>query len=77
MQLTIFTMDLKLMIDYPVWVIGGEVLAEIGGKSTNIAWLYGKLRSGYKVVDIGIATARTIRSSKLYHGKNYDNHLEE
>ena len=42
---------------------GGKVLAEIGGKSTNIAWLYGKLRSGYKVVDIGIDTARTIRSS--------------
>ena len=42
---------------------GGKVLAEIGGKSSNIAWLYGKLRSGYKVIDIGIDTVRTTRSS--------------
>lgn len=42
---------------------GGKVLAEIGGKASNVAWLYGKLRSGYKVVDIGIDTARAIRSS--------------
>lgn len=42
---------------------GGKVLAEIGGKSSNIAWLYGKLRSDYKVIDIGIDTVRTTRSS--------------
>lgn len=42
---------------------GGKVLAEIGGKTSNIAWLYGKLRSGYKVIDIGIDISRTARSS--------------
>lgn len=42
---------------------GGKVLAEIGGKASNIAWLYGKLRSGYKVIDIGIDSTRLIRSS--------------
>ena len=42
---------------------GGKVLAEVGGKASNIAWLYGKVRSGYKVVDIGIDISRTVRSS--------------
>ena len=43
--------------------IGGKILAEIGGKVDNVAWLYGKLRSGYRVVDIGIDSTRIIRSS--------------
>ena len=38
-------------------------LAEIAGKSTNIAWLYGKVRAGYTVIDIGIDICRTRRSS--------------
>ena len=42
---------------------GGRVLAEIGGKASNIAWLYGKLRRGYTVIDIGIDVGRTVRSS--------------
>lgn len=42
---------------------GGKVLAEIGGKASNVTWLYGKLRSGYKVVDIGIDIGRAARSS--------------
>ena len=42
---------------------GGRVLAEIGGKASNIAWLYGKLRQGYTIVDIGIDVGRTVRSS--------------
>ena len=42
---------------------GGKALAEIGGKASNIVWLYGKLRSGYKVIDIGIDSTRLIRSS--------------
>ncbi len=42
---------------------GGKVLAEICGKTSNVAWLYGKLRSGYRVVDIGIDSARLARSS--------------
>ena len=42
---------------------GGKVLAEIGGKVDNVLWLYGKLKSGYKVVDIGVDLARTTRSS--------------
>lgn len=37
---------------------GGKVLAEIGGKASNIAWLYGKVRSGYTIVDIGIDIGR-------------------
>ncbi len=42
---------------------GDKALAEIGGKASNVAWLYNKLRSGYKVVDIGIDSIRTVRSS--------------
>ena len=41
----------------------GKVLAEIGGKLDNAAWLFGKLRSGYTVVDIGIDVTREARSS--------------
>lgn len=42
---------------------GGKIIAEIGGKASNVAWLYGKLRSGFKVVDIGIDVSRTVRNS--------------
>ena len=41
----------------------GKVLAEIGGKTSNVLWLFGKLRSGYTVVDIGIDASRLTRSS--------------
>ena len=34
--------------------LGGKILAEIGGKSDNLFWLYGKLRQGYTIIDIGI-----------------------
>lgn len=45
---------------------GRKVLAEIGEKASNIAWIYGKLRSGYTVIDIGL---KTIHSSKgLWYG---------
>ena len=42
---------------------GGKILAEVGGKASNIAWLYGKVRSGYKIIDIGIDIGRIGRSS--------------
>lgn len=42
---------------------GGKVLAEIGGKISNATWLYEKLRDGYRVIDIGIDSMRTVRSS--------------
>ena len=42
---------------------GGKILAEIGGKASNITWLYGKVRKGYTVVDIGIDMGRATRSS--------------
>ena len=42
---------------------GGKVFAEIGGKVSNIAWLYGKVRKGYTVIDIGIDIGRVTRSS--------------
>ena len=49
---------------------GGKILAEIGGKISNITWLFGKLRKGYTIIDIGIdisrvssKTGRLIRSS--------------
>lgn len=42
---------------------GGKVLAEIGGKISNMSWLYSKLRKGYKIVDIGIDIGRVGRSS--------------
>lgn len=39
------------------------MLAEIGGKTSNVAWLYGKLRGGYTVVDIGINIGIATRKS--------------
>jgi hypothetical protein len=42
---------------------GGKILAEVGGKISNVAWLYGKVRSGYTVIDIGIDISRTSRIS--------------
>ena len=42
---------------------GGKVLAELGGKASNVAWLYGKLKSGYKIIDIGVDIGRISRSS--------------
>ena len=42
---------------------GGKALAEIGGKTSNAAWLYSKLRKGYTVLDIGIDIGRYRRSS--------------
>ena len=42
---------------------GGKALAEICGKTSNIAWLFGKLQRGYRVVDIGLDAERTARSS--------------
>ena len=41
----------------------GKLIAEIGGKVDNMAWLYDKLRRGYTVVDIGIDATRVARSS--------------
>ena len=41
----------------------GKIAAEVIGKASNAAWLYDKLRSGYKVVDIGIDSSRAARSS--------------
>ena len=41
----------------------GKAVAEIGGKASNIAWLYNKLRSGFTVFDIGIDLTRSFRSS--------------
>lgn len=40
-----------------------KMLAEIGGKTFNVAWLYGKFRSGYKVVGVGIDIGKTARNS--------------
>lgn len=37
--------------------------AAIGGKTSNILWLYSKVRTGYKIIDIGIDSTRVIRSS--------------
>lgn len=45
---------------------GGKALAEIAGKADNMVWLYGKLRKGYTVIDIGIDTIRTARSSSYF-----------
>ncbi len=41
----------------------GKVLAEFGGKVSNASWLYGKLRKGYRIIDIGIDSKRIARSS--------------
>ena len=43
--------------------IVGKAIAEVGGKLQNAAWLYGKLRAGYTIVDIGIDANRMTRSS--------------
>ena len=40
----------------------GHIFAEIGGKADNAFWLYGKLRNGYKIFDIGIDANRARRS---------------
>ena len=45
---------------------GGKMLAEIGGKADNLAWLYDKLRKGYTVIDVGIDVGRTARSSSYF-----------
>ena len=42
---------------------GKYIRAELFGKMSNAAWLYGKLRKGYTVIDIGIDIGRTSRSS--------------
>ena len=43
-----------------------------GGKASNIAWLYGKLRSNYKVVDIGINIGRVRnKTGKLVRSSSY------
>lgn len=44
-------------------VKAGKLLAEIGGKADNAAWLYGKLRKGYTVIDVGVDFCREKRSS--------------
>ena len=51
---------------------GGKVLAEFGGKTSNVVWLYGKLRSGYKVVDIGIDIGRVSnKTGKIVRSSSY------
>ena len=52
---------------------GGKVLAEICGKADNMMWLYGKLRKGYTIVDIGIDIGRTVRSSSYFFEKLFLN----
>ena len=42
---------------------GGKFLAEIGGKGSNVIWLYKKARKGYTIIDIGIDIKRATRSS--------------
>ncbi len=41
----------------------GKIAAEIAGKASNFAWLYNKLRTGYKIYDIGTDVNRALRSS--------------
>ena len=41
----------------------GKVVAEVAGKASNFTWLYGKLRQGYQIVDIGIDMSKVVRSS--------------
>ncbi len=51
---------------------GGRVLAEIGGKTSNIMWLYGKARSGYTIIDIGIDISRVSnKTGKLSRSSSY------
>ena len=40
----------------------GDVLGNVVSKIDNATWLYQKLRTGYKVVDIGIDLSKTARS---------------
>ena len=42
---------------------GGKVLAEIGGKLDNAFWLFGKLETGYTIIDAGIDVTRKKRST--------------
>lgn len=49
----------------------GKVLAETGGKTSNLAWLYTKVQSGYKIVDIGIDIGRVSKSGKLVRSSSY------
>ena len=44
----------------------GKVFAKIFGKTSNAFWLYNKLRSGYKVIDIGIDIGRVARSPSYF-----------
>lgn len=51
---------------------GGKVLVKFCGKASNAAWLYGKLRSGYKVVDIGIDIGRVSnKTGKIVRSSSY------
>lgn len=50
----------------------GKTGAEIGGKISNSFWLYNKLRSGYKVVDIGIDSSRVCnKTGRLVRSSSY------
>ena len=44
----------------------GHFVAEICGKADNALWLYGKLKHGYKVFDIGIDLTRVTRSGSYF-----------
>jgi len=50
----------------------GKISAEIGGKGSNAIWLYSKLRSGYKIVDIGIDSSRVCnKTGRLARSSSY------
>ena len=50
----------------------GKIVAEVSAKSHNIAWLYGKLRSGYNIIDIGIDVSRvSSKTGKLARSSSY------
>ncbi len=38
-------------------------MVNIVGKVSNMSWLYGKLRQGYTIIDIGIDSTRMARSA--------------
>ena len=42
---------------------GGKVIAEIAGKTHNLAWIVHKLRSGYTLLNVGYDALREIRGS--------------
>ena len=44
----------------------GKASAAVLSKGDNLLWLYGKLRKGYTVVDIGIDTARATASASYF-----------